>query len=83
MAALAYLDKRRETGAGECPLPELFTAARRRFESLSLAEFHEGLKRLADHKALRLLPFPGPAANIPEPEHALPSGSEFLYLAVR
>jgi hypothetical protein len=84
LSALTYLDKRRQTGpAGDCPLPELFAATQRRHGELSLTDFHEGLRRLADYKALQLRTYPGPAANIPEPEYALPHGAEFYYFASR
>lgn len=84
VAALAYLDKRRESGlSGHCPLPELFSAVRRREPGLSLVDYHEGLKTLAAYKAVLLLPFDGPAYALPEPEYALPEGEGFLYYAAR
>jgi hypothetical protein len=82
--ALIYLDRRREGGAaGPCPLPELFAAMRQDHADLSLRGFHEGLRRLHDRHALRLLPFSGPAADLPEPEYALPDGAAVLYFAAR
>jgi hypothetical protein len=84
IVALAYLDRRRECGSpAECPLPELFTAVRRREPGLNLLDFQDGLKRLAAAKGVRLTPFPGPAAEIPEPQHAIPAGTELLYFAQR
>lgn len=84
VAALAYLDKRRESGlSGHCPLPELFAAVRRREPGLTLTDYHDGLKTLAAYKALLLLPFDGPAYALPEPEYALPDGEGFLYYAAR
>jgi hypothetical protein len=81
---LTYLDRRRATGAKEnCPLPELFAAVRRHNPNLSLSEFQTGLRRLGDHKALRLLAFDGPAERMPHPEYALLDGANVLYYAAR
>lgn len=82
--ALAYLDRRRHGGANEqCPLPELFAALRRGHAELSVKAFHEGLRRLHDRRALRLVPFAGSPAELPEPEYALPDGATVLYYATR
>lgn len=82
--ALTYLDRRKNSGAPDgCPLPELFAAVRRGSPDLTLGEFQTGLRRLGDHKALRLIPFPGPAAQLPEPEYALLDGPDVLYYAAR
>jgi len=82
--ALVYLDRRRDGGAaGPCPLPELFAALRQHHTDLSLKTFHEGLRRLHERHALRLLPFAGPAGELPEPEYALPDGAAVLYFAAR
>lgn len=84
VAALAYLDRRRETGVpGPCPLPELFAAVRRREGPISIADFHRGLNRLAETKALQLLPADPVSFAITEPEHAIVSGNDLLYFAVR
>jgi hypothetical protein len=81
---LAYLDRRRDSGAaGDCPLPELFAALRQRHPSLSLTDFHDGLRRLGDYRAVRLVPFTGPAEQLAEPEYALPDGAAVLYYAAR
>ena len=82
--ALAYLDKRRSGGMnGECPLPELFAFLHGRDPEISLTAFHDRLRRLRDRRALRLLPFPGQAGEIPEPEYALLDGPSLLYYASR
>jgi len=82
--ALAYLDHRRAGGAtADCPLPELFAALRDRYPDLSVNAFHERLRRLHDRRALRLLPFPGPPSEIPEPEYALLDGANLFYYATR
>jgi hypothetical protein len=81
--ALAYLDRRRMSGApGECPLPELFGALRQHTD-LSIPAFHDGLRRLSDRKALRLLPFGGPFDELPRPEYVLVEGTELLYYATK
>jgi hypothetical protein len=82
--ALGYLDRRRASGApGECPLPELFTAVREPHAALSLTDFHDGLRRLRDRRALRLLPADDPAQPLPEPEYALLDGTAVLYYVSR
>jgi hypothetical protein len=79
-AALDYLESRRTSGAGgDCPLPELFGALQRQHGDLSVAAFHEGLRRLQDGRAVRLLPFTGPDAELPQPEFALFDRAAVLY----
>jgi len=78
--ALAYLDRRRGSGAnGDCPLPELFGALARVHAGLSVGVFHEGLRRLRERRALRLVPANG--AALTEPEFALLDGGAVLYYA--
>jgi hypothetical protein len=82
--ALVYLDRRREGGvAGGCPMPELFAALRLHHADLSLKTFHEGLRRLCDRRAVRLLPFTGQPGELPEPEYALLDGAAVLYFVAR
>jgi hypothetical protein len=82
--ALTYLDRRRNGGASDqCPLPELFAAMRQRHGGLSVVAFHDGLRRLHDRRAVRLLPFPDPPDQLPEPEYALLDGARVLYYAAR
>lgn len=81
--ALTYLDQRRLGGRGDlCPLPELFAALREASPKLSIADFQKGLKRLADNRALQLLPHDRNGL-IPEPEYAIPDGGHMLYYASR
>ena len=83
-AAVAYLDRRRGSGApGECSLPELFAALRDPFPDLSVPAFHDGLRWLHDRQALRLLPYAGRLDDLPQPEYALVDGVELLYYATR
>lgn len=80
--ALRYLDHRRDTGNLEaCPMPELFRAVEARNPKMSLARFHEGLKRLADHRALKLVA--ATTLQLPQPEYALLDGSRVLYYVSR
>ncbi len=80
---LNYLDRRHSSGATDpCPLPELFAAVHEKHPLLSVPDFHKGLLRLLDNRALTLLPFVG-TGYIPQPEHAIPRGAHMLYYAVR
>lgn len=81
---LEYLDRRRKLGAaGGCPLPELFAALREEVPALTLREFHDGLRRLRDLRAVELLPIiPGQDA-LAEPEFALLDGARWLYYVAR
>jgi hypothetical protein len=81
---LNYLDRRKASRAGEpCSLPELLEAVRENHRDLSVAGFHEGLRRVHDHHALELIPFEESASQIPAPEYALPDGARVLYYATR
>ena len=84
VAALEYLDKRRAGGAAnDCPLPDLFRAVREQRPELTVKEFHDGLRKLHDRGALRLLPFAGTQEAMPEPEYALPEGNVMYYSVAR
>lgn len=81
--ALAYLDHRRGGGASsDCPLPELFRTVARQHPGLSVGAFHDGLRRLHDRRALRLLPANG-AGELAQPEYALLDNGLLLYYAAR
>jgi len=83
IAALNYLDRRRNGGApGACPLPELFSALVRQHPNLSMSAFHEGLRRLNDCRAIQLQPA-GSLADLAQPEFALLDGAAVLYFAAR
>ncbi|WP_439624407.1 hypothetical protein [Gemmata sp.] len=78
--ALEYLDRRRASGAGgDCTLPELFHAVRVKCPELLLPAFHDGLKRLHDVRAVRLLP----AIEMSEPEYAIVVEGKLVYAATR
>lgn len=82
--ALGYLESRRTGGAaGECPLPELFAALQRQHADLSVTAFHEGLRRLQEGRAVRLLPFAAPAVELPQPEFALYDRAAVFYYVAR
>jgi hypothetical protein len=82
--ALTYLDQRRASGAVEdCPLPELFASLRRSHVHLSVVDFQDGLRRLCEHKALRLLPARAGNGALPEPEYVMCDGPDLLYYASR
>lgn len=79
--AVDYLDRRQKGGVGPaCALPELFEALRRTWADLSLPAFHDGLRRLQERRALRLLPADD-SAGLPQPEYALFDGVRVLYTA--
>lgn len=82
--ALSYLDRRKQVGSnGACPLRELFLAVRERRAGLSLTEFHDGVRRLAEYRALSLQPFAGRPDELAEPEFALLDGARVLYYVSR
>lgn len=74
-AALEYLDRRR----GDCPLPELFAAVQDRYPDLTLPGFQDGLRRLHDARAVRLVP----TDDMPEPEYAIVADGALMYAAGR
>ena len=81
--ALNYMDRRQSGGATtDCPLPELFGALTRAHPRLSVMDFHEGLRRLHERRAMRLQAADG-LANLPQPEYALFDGGKVLYYAAR
>jgi hypothetical protein len=82
--AVTYLFRRQVGGAtGACPLAELFKAVAGQHPELTVKDFHEGLRRLHDRGAVRLLPFTGPADELPEPEFALLDGASVYYYVTR
>jgi hypothetical protein len=74
--ALEYLDRRATTGAGgDCAMPELFHAVRLKFPELTLPEFHDGLRRLHDVRAVRL----SATDEMDQPEYAMLTGGQMVY----
>ena len=81
--ALNYIDRRKNGGApDDCPLPELFAALTRAHPHLSIIDFHEGLRRMNERRAIRLTAADG-LANLSQPEYALFDGMAVLYYAAR
>ena len=77
-AALAYLDQRQTaSGQSRCPLPELFHALRPFDPALSLRDFHDGLRRLADLRTIQLHP-PEPGSSVTDPEYTLIIGADLF-----
>jgi len=79
VAALEYLDRRAESLTGDCPLPDLFRAMEVRCPDLTMSEFQNGLKRLHDARAVRLLPGAIPS----EPEYSFVMDNEMMWLVRR
>jgi hypothetical protein len=78
-AALEHLKQRQ--AAEDCSLPELYRAARQARPSLTLGEFHDGLRQLAEAGKIYLHPWTGPLYALPEPPCALLVGHEVAYYA--
>lgn len=81
--ALTYLEHRRSGGAvNECPLPELFGAVHGKHATLTMRDFHDGLRRLSDNHAVKLSPWAGPGA-IPQPEYTMMAAGRLVYQVSR
>lgn len=78
--ALAYLDAR---GGTDCPLGELFAAVRARSGELTVPAFHDGLRRLHDVRAVRLVPGNEADGGQSDPEFAIIVGAEVCLFARR
>jgi hypothetical protein len=79
---LAFLKGRQERGAlADCALPELFGEARRCAPTLTIGQFHDGLRALHQHDLIYLHPWTGPLYELPEPTLALLVGHEVSYYA--
>jgi hypothetical protein len=82
-AALDFLERREQVGLGpRCPLADLFTTLREKGVSLTIREFHQGLKRMQDAKSIDLLPSPG-NGDAPGPEYALLDAASVYYYVAR
>jgi hypothetical protein len=81
-ALLDHLGRWRASGAsGDCPLPELYRAARTTDPDLTVGQFHDALRRLHDEGSIYLHPWTGPLYDLPEPPLALLVGHEVAYYA--
>jgi hypothetical protein len=82
--AVAFLERRKAAGVtGGCPLPDLFAAVIVQHSDLAVPAFHDGLKRLQEERALRLLPLTMPSEELPQPEFALFDRDGVFYHAAR
>ncbi len=80
--ALSHLTRRQASGALEdCPLAELYRVARQTTPTLTLGQFHDGLRRLHERQQIYLHPWTGPLFEIPEPTLGLLVGHEIAYYA--
>jgi hypothetical protein len=83
-AALEYLDRRNSAGArGPCPLAELFHALRETVPALAVPEFHDGLRRLHDNRAVRLSGSSTHPVLRTDPEYAMLVGAELCSFVSR
>jgi hypothetical protein len=81
-AVLAHLGRRQGSRAAEdCPLPELYQAARQAYPRLTVGQFHDVLRQLDEQQRIYLHPWTGPLYDLPEPPYALLIGHEILYYA--
>jgi hypothetical protein len=82
VSALAYLDRRRACGAvGDCPLPELFQALAADYPDLTPGALQDGLRRLAETRAVRLTP--ANPEEIGEPEYAFVADGKLVWGVTR
>jgi hypothetical protein len=65
----------------DCPLPALYQIARHTAPTLTIGQFHDGLRRLHEQERVYLHPWTGPLYEIPEPTLALLVGHEIAYYA--
>jgi hypothetical protein len=81
--ALTYLDMRAKSAVGgPCTLPELFTYLQGKHPAMTLRDYHDGLRRLAANRAVKLSTYTGPGA-IPQPEFALMDSGQLLFVVER
>jgi hypothetical protein len=69
------------TASEDCPLPDLFRAARAADANLTIGAFHDALRGAQDCGHIYLHPWTGPLYEIPEPPLALLIGHEVAYYA--
>ncbi len=62
-------------------LPQLYAAIRQKRPTLSLGQFHDGLRLLREQGKIRLLPFTRALATIDDPRNALFYDGEVMYYA--
>jgi hypothetical protein len=67
------------SGAGDCPLPDLYRSLQAAHPDLTIGRFHDGLRDLHDRGQVYLHPWTGPLYAMPEPPFALLIGHEVAY----
>ncbi len=67
----------------DCPLAELYRSAKQAAPSLTVGQFHDGLRQLHDQGQVYLHPWTGPLYEIPQPAIALLVGHAVAYYASR
>jgi hypothetical protein len=76
------LQNRQDRGAlGDCPLPELFREVLAIAPTITVGQFHDGLRTLLEREQIYLHPWSGPLYGLPEPTLALLVGHEVAYYA--
>ncbi len=79
---LDFLARRQSVGVSEdCPLPDLYQQARETSGSLTIGNFHDGLRQLHESGLIYLHPWTGPLYALPQPPLALLVGHEIAYYA--
>jgi len=73
------LQQKRQSPLRPIDLPQLFRFARSRQPALSLGQFHDLVRRLADAGRVRLSPFTQAMYQLPEPECGMIVGREIMY----
>jgi hypothetical protein len=81
-AILTHLKRWQESNApDDCALPELYRQAKLVQSSLTIGQFHDGLRRLHEQQQVYLHPWTGPLYDLPDPPYALLVGHEIAYYA--
>jgi hypothetical protein len=60
----------------------LFGAVHAKHPVITMREFHDGLRRLADNRAVKLSSWSGPGA-MPQPEYAMMAEGRLMYQIAR
>jgi hypothetical protein len=71
----------RSSALEDSALPELYRAAQSCQPTLTIGQFHDGLRTLHARGQVRLHPWTGPLYELPEPSLALLVGHEIAYYA--
>ena len=77
---MTYLDLRKEGDLGPCSLSELFQSIREQHSDVAIPAFHDGIRRLAELRALTLSAGESEPA---EPEFAILRDGQLMQFASR